>query len=355
MLGIDEIRDTIHRTWAVERNHCHDILDTRWLELFDVLGHLRALKLEDTRRLTTCQQVKGLLTFGVLLIIARHPVKRDLFQYHLLITCDLDVLERIIQDGQVREAQEVELDQAQFFQVRLFVLRNASLAGVLGITQLQRHKVIQRLICNNYACRVHACRAHHAFQLQCLINDLLRNFTFFIQVIQLFNVVQRFLERDVRPGRNEPRNAISYLLLSHHTCHVLDRRLCRHRIKRDHLCYAVLAIFVCHILNHFFTAIIREVHVDIRHIRALGVEEAFKGQLIPEGVNIRNAQRVGQQASRGRTSRGAAYTPRARIVHEVPFDEEIRRESLLNNHVEPVVKLFLDAFGHLAKAFSGTL
>ena len=60
MLGIDEIRDTIHRAWTVERNHGHDILDTRWLELFDVLGHLRALELEDTRCLTTCQQVERL-------------------------------------------------------------------------------------------------------------------------------------------------------------------------------------------------------------------------------------------------------------------------------------------------------
>src|SRR5207237_2337999 len=99
MLGIDEIRDTIHRTWAVERNHRHDILDTRWLELFDVLGHLRALALEDTRRLTTCQQVERFLTSGVLYIIARDPGKRDFLHHYLLTTYVLDVPAWLIPDG----------------------------------------------------------------------------------------------------------------------------------------------------------------------------------------------------------------------------------------------------------------
>ena len=54
MLGVNKVRDAIHRAGTVERNHRHDILNSARLELLNVLGHLRTFELEDTSRLTTC-------------------------------------------------------------------------------------------------------------------------------------------------------------------------------------------------------------------------------------------------------------------------------------------------------------
>ncbi len=79
MLGIDEVGNAVHRAGTVERDHRHDILDTRRLELFDVLGHLRPFKLEDAGCLAARQQIERFLTFGILLIVARHRVKRYFF------------------------------------------------------------------------------------------------------------------------------------------------------------------------------------------------------------------------------------------------------------------------------------
>ena len=102
MLGVNEVGNTIHRSGPVKRDHRHHVLDTGWLELFDVLGHLRALELEDTRRLTACQQVERFFAFRVLLIIIWHHIKWYFFQHHILITRLFDIFERVIQDGQVR-------------------------------------------------------------------------------------------------------------------------------------------------------------------------------------------------------------------------------------------------------------
>ena len=132
MLSVNEIGDTIHRAGPVERDHGHDILDTRRLELFDVLGHLRTLKLEDTGCLAARQQVERLLTPGVLHLVS-YRVEWHLLQNHFFPACLFDILERIIKNGQVGETQEVEFDQSEFLEMRLLILCDTPLAGVFGI------------------------------------------------------------------------------------------------------------------------------------------------------------------------------------------------------------------------------
>ncbi len=112
---------------------------------------------------------------------------------------------------------------------------------------------------------------------------------------------------------------------------------------------------MCHVLDHFFTPVVREVHVNIGHVGALRVKEAFKGQLVAQGINIGDAQCVGHQAAGCRAARGAANAARTRVVHKVPLDQEIWREAFLRDQVDLIVKLFLDLFGHLAKAFFGPI
>ena len=96
MFGVDKLGDAVHRAGPVKRDHSHDILDTGRLELFDVLAHLRAFKLEDTRRLAARQQFKGLLASAVLLLVALDRVQRDFLQHDLFPTRLLDELDRVI-------------------------------------------------------------------------------------------------------------------------------------------------------------------------------------------------------------------------------------------------------------------
>ena len=156
VFGVDKFGDAIHRAWPVKRDHSHHVFDTRGLELFDVLTHLRAFKLEDTRRLATRQQFKGFLAFAVLLLVALDRVQRDFLQHNLFPARLLDELDRVIQNSEVGKAQEVKLDQAQFFEVRLLVLCDASFRGVFGVAQLQRHEMFQRFVRHNHARRVHS-------------------------------------------------------------------------------------------------------------------------------------------------------------------------------------------------------
>src|SRR5438874_298128 len=103
------------------------------------------------------------------------------------------------------------------------------------------------------------------------------------------------------------------------------------------------------------TPVAREIHVNIRHVRALGVEKAFKGQLVAQWINIGNPQRIRQQAPRGRATRRTANAVRARVVHKVPLDQEIRHEPFVRDHVDLVVQLPGDRFGDLAKDLSRAL
>ena len=186
--------------------------------------------------------------------------------------------------------------------MRLFILRDASLARVFGIAQLQWHKVFQRLVRNNHPRGMHTCGAHCPFQLQRLVDDLLRNLVFLIQVVQLFDTIERTLQCNFRTSRNKARDAISYSLLAHDTRHVLDRCFCRHCVKGHHLRHTVLAILPCHVLDHFFTPIIRKVHVNIGHVRALCIEEALKRELVANGIDVSDPQGVGHQAAGSRTA-----------------------------------------------------
>src|SRR5207247_761008 len=81
-----------------------------------------------------------------------------------------------------------------------------------------------------------------------------------------------------------------------------------HRVGIDHFSNVIVAILARDVVDHLLTPVIRKVHVNIRHIRTLSVEEAFKGQLIAQWVNIGDTQHIGQQASGSRTTRGTSYS-----------------------------------------------
>jgi len=78
----------------------------------------------------------AIVTLGIALGFDKY-----VFQDHLFATRRLDKLDGIVQDGQVGEAQEVELDEAQFFEMLLFVLSDAPLARIFGVAQLQGHGI----------------------------------------------------------------------------------------------------------------------------------------------------------------------------------------------------------------------
>src|SRR4029079_4381719 len=81
-----------------------------------------------------------------------------------------------------------------------------------------------------------------------------------------------------------------------------------------------------------------EVHVDVGHLAPPGVEHALEQQVVADGIDVDDAEAV-RDARTGRAPppRTDADTARLPVAHQVPDDEEVRREAYRLDDVELVV------------------
>ncbi len=92
-----------------------------------------------------------------------------------------------------------------------------------------------------------------------------------------------------------------------HAAHVLDGGARAQRIERDDLRHLLAAVFLGDVLDHLAAPVHAEIHVDIGHADALGIQEALEQQPVLQRVDIGDRHRVAHQAA-GR--RSAARTHR---------------------------------------------
>ena len=94
-------------------------------------------------------------------------------------------------------------------------------------------------------------------------------------------------------------------------------------------------------LDHPVAAFHAKVHVEIRHGDPLGVEEALKQQIIVDGIQVGDAQRVGHQ----RPGAGSPARPHRNALLLGPGDEfhdhqEVARKTRLVDDAELVRQAF---------------
>ena len=77
-----------------------------------------------------------------------------------------------------------------------------------------------------------------------------------------------------------------------------------HRAEGDDLGHVVGAVLAGDVGDDLVPPAVLEVHVDVRHRHAVGVEEALERQLVVDGVDRRDAQGVGHDRSRRAASAG---------------------------------------------------
>ena len=121
------------------------------------------------------------------------------------------------------------------------------------------------------------------------------------------------------------------------------------RGEGDHLRDVVVAVLLRRVPDHLAAVAGVEVHVDVGHLLATRVEHPLEQQVVLDRVDVDDAQAV-RDARTGRAPPpGADPDPaRLRVVHEVPHDEEVRREP----HRLDDVELVLDALDHVRRAAS---
>ena len=88
-----------------------------------------------------------------------------------------------------------------------------------------------------------------------------------------------------------------------------------------------LAVLVGDVLDDLVAPVHAEVDVEVRHAHALGVQEALEEQVVRDGIEIGDPQRVRDERAR---ARAAARPDRDAVLlgvaDEVPDDEEVARE-----------------------------
>jgi hypothetical protein len=137
--------------------------------------------------------------------------------------------------------------------------------------------------------------------------------------------------------------------VAEHAGGVLDRRLGLDRRVGDDLRDALLAVALGGVTDHVAAPALVEVHVDVRHRHALGVQEPLEEQAVRDRVELGDAEGVGDQRARGRAP--ARTDPDALafgIGDEVGHDQEVAGEAHLADDVELVLRLAAVAVRHAA-------
>ena len=109
----------------------------------------------------------------------------------------------------------------------------------------------------------------------------------------------------------------------------LDRR------ESDDLGDVVGAVPLGGVTDHLAPPAFVEVHVDVGHLLAAGIEEALEQQVVADRVEVDDPQAVGDEASGRRApARPDPDAVGAGVADQVPHDEEIRRETHRADHPE---------------------
>jgi hypothetical protein len=128
--------------------------------------------------------------------------------------------------------------------------------------------------------------------------------------------------------RDQLRHAVAgSVVQTEDTRGIASRSAREHPPERDDLSHRFTAVFVSHVLNDPLAALHREIDVDVRHGDSLRVEEALEQKVVLQRVHIGDPERVGHDrpgcGTAPRTDRDSIVL---RELHEVPDDEEVRRE-----------------------------
>ena len=128
------------------------------------------------------------------------------------------------------------------------------------------------------------------------------------------------------------------VVVAEHARRVARGRPREHLAEGDDLRDRVLAVLLGHVADHALAAAHREVHVDVGHRHALGVEEPLEHQVVAQRVDIGDPQAVGDDRAGRRAAAGTDRDPRVLgVLDEVPDDQEVGVEAHPVDHAQLVV------------------
>ncbi len=337
VLAADVGRDVVHGPGPEEGHHGRQVVDRCGTQLLDVAPHARRLELEDAGRLAAGEELEG-----------PRVVERDALEVDALAALLADEVDGLPQDGQVGEAQEVELEQPQGLHAVHLVLRHQRVR--VGGT-LEGHELRQRIAADDDAGGMRGGVAGHALQLAGDIDELVDAPIAFVHLAEGRGDLERVLEGDAQLGGDGLGDAVHLsIAVAHDPTDIAHGGASEHRAEGDDLGHVVLPVLAGDVVDDLVAAGILEVDVDVRHRHAVGVEEALEGQLVEDGVDRRDAQRVRDDRAGRRPAAGRGDALLSGEAREVGHDEEVGRVAHRGDDAQLVVEPLAEVVGERSVA-----
>ena len=329
VLAVDEPVDVVHRSRPVQRQQRRQVRRRLRLQIRHRPPHPARFQLEDAEGLAPGQHVER-----------RRIAIRQRFQIDPFAGLRLDQLDGRLQDRQVREAEEVHLQQPHRGHLVHRPLRHRNRVFVVRARRPpQRHVFRQRALRDHHRRRMGARMAHDAVQPLRLPQQFRRRRVRLLCLAQLFGLLDRFLHRDVQLPRHEPRQPVRFAQRhAERAPRVPNRRLRAQRPEGDDLRDPIPPVLLRHVADHLVPPVVGEVHVDVRHLLPLRVQEALEHQPVFHRVDVGDADAVEDQAARGAPAHSLGDPLPVREIGEIPHDQEILGESGLLHHRQLVLE-----------------
>ncbi len=283
-----------HRAGPAECEDGGHVLEPGGRHQLGQVPHHGRVELEDAEGLPGGEQFVG----GC--VVQRH---REHVQVEAAV--GLDVLDRVADDGQVPQAQEVHLQRAHRLAVR--AVEPGDPGAVVGAA-VDRHDVDQRLRGQDDPGGVDAGAADQALDAARGVDHRLDVGILVVHGPQLAGlgvpgvvlVVDR-AERDLL-ALHRRRERLGDLLaqrewVAQDAAGILDRRLGLDRHVGDDQRDVVLAVSLGDVADHVAAAALVEVQVDVRHADALRIQEPLEQQAVLDRVQVGDAGHVGNHAA----------------------------------------------------------
>ena len=211
-------------------------------------------------------------------VVERDAVDVDALDAPLLV----DEVHRLAQDGQVGQAQEVELEQAERLDAVHLVLGHERVrVGRL----LERHQLRERLAADDHARRVGGGVARDALHLLGELDQLVDRRVRGVHLLERL-ALERLLERDAQLVGHRLGDPVDLAVAqAQDAADVPDGGAREHRAEGDDLGDVVRAVLAGDVVDDLVPAAVLEVHVDVRHRHAVRVEEPLERQLVVDGVD----------------------------------------------------------------------
>ncbi len=257
-----------------------------------------------------------------------------------------DHLLRELEDRQRREAEEVELDEADRLDVVLVELAHRAVAARLHVERAEVGDLAGR---DQHAAGVHADVADDALDAlghREQLGDLL---LVLLALLDLGRLAPRVDHAVVRHRRRTPqghalagrrrhqlRDAVDVAVAhAEDAADVAQRRLRRHRAEGRDLADRIAPVLLLHVVDHAVAIGLAEVDVEVGHRDPLRIQEAFEQQVVAKRVEAGDVERIGDQRAGARAAAGA---DRAAValgpVDEVGDDQEVAREAHLQDRLD---------------------